>query len=916
MDGTLRRLAIPHDHIQAEVAAFPFATEEAFRNGLIELDPRLDRNRDTEKLWRAAERSLIHSFPSMSLDDLTNLRDWLWFDGSPEGYRRPVSLHRYARRVTEIWSGRNLDGAERSPRSDVSRRRRDRWFAFALPREVLEAPESSALSPMLERLLAEERFAETHLHLGVGIEFGLLWAAAARSVAVEGLREDGFKAPGAAFDEGARMAAWLLRAMCARYLLAAYLARARRCEGFRSWLARKVLTRLGARFELLLDVLRELRVGRESPDFRFHDVRALYNDLIGASTKRRYDTRQEVIDDDPVASVFSGRQNFPDLRLHSEARAYLDRLDGAGLDEEDEDFERLYWQVVRIQAIFYRHVVQRPMTPGLMWFIRTYSRSGPARSMLSWRLLLEEARRASGEGRGLCSLEVRTAPAEDVGQNLELVKAIANLAWSVSCSMTENDWPQNPELVQAIAALTGYRPGSTPPHNTEYRARGVAEGQSCEFGLVLHFAKRRGGGCVEGRPNAFWQKTEAMPEIDVGYRRCRYASYYRDQRKRAMAVGDLLWRYPWSLQIVRGLDCCTDEQGVPTWVLAPLFSYLRAVDEKVRGELKRDDVHIPPLGVTAHVGEDFVYLTSGLRRIGEALTHFQFKEGDRIGHGMALGIDAEIWARESGPVLMAREDRLFDLVWERSLLLTDVTGEPTNRLSRIEHLIREQFSRVFPEHGADIDIVQRFVDFLHDGEELERAGFPNRPGGQSAGLGGRVDWKARQVLMAYLTDAAVFQRCRELVVVDPVPEIQAMQALQFQLRGQLGRLGIPVEVNPSSNLLIGNLGRMEDHPMFRLSPLRNMKREATSEEACPELPPVSVCVGSDDPLVFACDLPRELMLLHDTLISNAVAQEDAIRWIQDAMRVGRLCRFTRPLGAPLDCSHNNLGADCELAPVP
>lgn len=892
MDFPLRRLAIPHDHMLAEVAALPLASEEAFRNGLVVLHPHLSDEARTNALWREAERILTRSFPSVSLDDLTNLRDWVWFAGSDEGPRQPVPLKKYARRVADLWTG-IADEAAGSPRLLGARaRRRDRWFAFALPRGLLGGPEPPPMPARLEQALEEEGFAEVHLHAGAAMEFSLLWAAAARSVAVVPPRRDGFRAPGAAFDEGAGIAGWLVRVMVVRYVLAGYLTRAGGSEKILRW-ATKEFRWLGTRhLSSLIAVLDEVNVGQMHANVAYEEAINLYRMLVAPCGTRQYHDRKQVLQGDPIAVFFQGSADFPDGRFHEAARSHLDSLERRSQQSDGDDaFLRLYWQFVRIQTIFYRHVVQRPMTPGLMWFIRTYHHPDPVKKMVSWMLQVREARRSSGEGRGLSSLEVRTSPKETVALNLAHVKAIADLA------------------------------SEAPLHwGDEKRERRGTKGRPFELGLVLHFVKDRGKDWRIGTPSAFWEGSSAMPEIRWRFTpipRFRYARYYREQRRKAMAVGELILRHPWALHFLRGIDFCTDEQGVPTWVLAPLFRYLRAASERARTYLGQEGIEVRQLGLTAHVGEDFIYLTSGLRRIGEAIDHLGFSEGDRIGHGMALGLDPETWANESGPVLVPREDRLFDLAWERNCLLEDDSVGPTNRLSRIEHQIREQFLWVFQRHPVDLDVINRFVAFLHDGEQLQKVEFPHDLHRYPAWGGSRLDREAYEILFLYLTDPDVFRRGRELFQVDPIPEIEAIQSLQSSLCSRLGHLGIAVEVNPSSNLLIGNLGRLEDHPIFRLNPIERASEDAAAgRDGHPYAPPrVSVCVGSDDPLTFACDLPREFALLHDAMVSTDVSSESAIRWIQAVMQVGRQSRFTR--SPVVDVERTTVvGLGRGLAPVP
>ena len=50
----------------------------------------------------------------------------------------------------------------------------------------------------------------------------------------------------------------------------------------------------------------------------------------------------------------------PETSFTSRALDYL-----TGVAREESDFARLFWQLIRIRCLLYRHVVQRPLTPGL-----------------------------------------------------------------------------------------------------------------------------------------------------------------------------------------------------------------------------------------------------------------------------------------------------------------------------------------------------------------------------------------------------------------------------------------------------------------------------------------------------------------------------------------------------------------------
>ena len=81
-----------------------------------------------------------------------------------------------------------------------------------------------------------------------------------------------------------------------------------------------------------------------------------------------------------------------------------------------------------------------------------------------------------------------------------------------------------------------------------------------------------------------------MPGNPTGF---RFARFYLDQRRHAQALVNLFEKYPQALHTFRGIDLCTDEAGVPVWVMAPLVQWVQKAGQEAeihllrRGEAKR-----------------------------------------------------------------------------------------------------------------------------------------------------------------------------------------------------------------------------------------------------------------------------------------------------------------------------------------
>ena len=441
-----------------------------------------------------------------------------------------------------------------------------------------------------------------------------------------------FHNPGSQLREGRDLAEWLIRAAIARYVLAAYLIHGRNDEDFDAYFQR-LFDRFTARgrpgdHALLRGALVDVLEGRlATHDTSFREWQGLYARMTDVNSQTAKPERLAQVQwADPVSDFFAPRglhQQTPEMGFVSAGIAHLDAV------SNDPTFAGLFWQTMRVRTLFYRHVVQRPMTPGLEWFIRFYGRIKPSRRPLE-RVMFDSAERVCGVSRGLRSLEVRTSPDPDQAILLGLVKEF---------------------MVKARQAR---------------RRAKKKRMRRCEYGLVLHFTKERGGGMLEGVPQAFGAKSFAEPiqcaSRSSGY---RFGAFYVSKRREALSFAWVLRSFPLSLQVLRGLDLCTDELGVPNWVFIPLIRHVRQAGMLASRLLRQElNMNVPPLRTTVHVGEDFVHLLSGLRRVDEAIRFVELSEGDRIGHALALGVDPREWSAQGGLLPIPAEDRMFDLVWE------------------------------------------------------------------------------------------------------------------------------------------------------------------------------------------------------------------------------------------------------------
>lgn len=874
---------VPESYLRAEIATFPLASEVAFRHALIEIDPLLPepgagKKNPTRELWRACE-SEYAPHTGWSLDRLVSARDLCWFGKHP--LRTSVAMRHYLANlacthlkaragVTEIETETEL--------SAVDAHDRYRWLTFSIPEDLLmvgldvdPVPRRVDFDPpLLVRRLLDLGVAEIHQHIGASMSFPLLWVSTLAALAGAEVREDALESPGAPFDNGRLLIRWLLAAAVARCVLAEQIIR--RNSNLLNFLSVSDFLKspvwTDPRKQTLRAALRALSSGDSTFLPSFEALRELYADIHPAA---------RWLNERPLRSVEEAFQRCDPialrLNLYGEnagerwfMRKSLDHLK-SNAGRSDLFFTRVFWQTVRVRCLFYRTVVQRPLTGGLQWFIRFYERPGKLRSPLN-PIMPEVSYHVDGEGHRIKALEFRTTAANTAIENGQYLLEIIE------------SWQR---------VLTKCGPSFEP-----------------ELGLVLHFAKSRDANksWFKGVPPAFWEGTHAEPEKSPDVERGRFVTYFAEQARKAGALAELVKAVPACLWLLRGLDVANDEMSIPTWVFVPLFRHI--LDESAKVAIRQDAG--PPLRVTAHVGEDFRHLQEGMRRIYEQVHYLLGNAGGRLGHAVALGVEPKAWAESVGTVIMPAEERLWDLVWEwRMYSKYRVSPEfavaaPPGRMDNLLVQLRDLSEQVFgrDEHHEIYTVDQlaeahhmlhcflvpplayktvldlTFKTFVENARAIKRVDLHHDV---------RFADKVATILEKYLDCEFVFRRGQILVDV-PIrgQDVEAMLALQNALRRGIGQRGIVVEVNPSSNLLIGDLLDLRNHPILRLCP-------PEPESGGP--PPIAIALGSDDPLTFGTQLLREYSLLHQAALSAGYPERVVHDWLESIRRTGMDARFTK-----------------------
>lgn len=391
------------------------------------------------------------------------------------------------------------------------------------------------------------------------------------------------------------------------------------------------------------------------------------------------------------------------------------------------------------------------------------------------------------------------------------------------------------------------------------------ERRHMRLALVAHFIKQP------------WdsQSTDAGPY--------RFYSLRKDVEKRAHALISTLDNWPRLRAWLRGIDAAANELHTPPEVFASCYRICRSA-----GLTRR----------SYHVGEDFPHLLSGLRHILDALEILELGDGDRIGHGTAMGILPSLWMeRMPDELVVTKGDWMLDLLsaW-RLLLRSGATAEAY----RVECETTAIASQIF---GKDIsctalDRAMRFrglhMGYLQLAQDqnwsLSLIPFNDIQYAEAERVARALhDYKQDvDLLWLWQSDKDLWKRSETLITVSAsFFDSQTYLRLQQVLMREIQQRRVLVETLPSSNVRISQYENFSEHHSLRWMRVPGYVQEGD--------PPIMATLGSDDPGIFAGDLSSEFYQLYATLREAGFADNDALAYLSPINERGRQYRFHDPI---------------------
>lgn len=349
------------------------------------------------------------------------------------------------------------------------------------------------------------------------------------------------------------------------------------------------------------------------------------------------------------------------------------------------------------------------------------------------------------------------------------------------------------------------------------------------------------------------------------------------------------------------------------------------------------------IGMTYHVGEDFRHLLSGLRAICEVTQFLNPNPGDRLGHGTALALDPTDWLSHNGfQAILPKLEWLDTLVWVHHFLGPgdDVVGR-LNIEDRIQRYSWDVYSGALradydpmgietidgdsKEEKGNRDEAQQFRKGLLDWDwsplalwdswrlrqidpysidfsELLRGNLEMKPPRGfcdeerrwravqekvirqvEVGVGSR---NAYLLLALYWISPEVRREGEKTVVVDMKAQeedwLELCRRVEDRMKALIHQKELVVEVNPSSNRIIGPMERYGQHHVYHLTLDENRKLNRE----------VRVSVNTDNPAVCHTTLAHEYYLLGEILMRE-MPEAEVVEWLEWLRQNGEEYNFAR-----------------------
>lgn len=584
----------------------------------------------------------------------------------------------------------------------------------------------------------------------------------------------------------------------------------------------------------------------------------------------------------------------------------------------DTAFARIFLQYIRIKNQFIQKTQQSNLIPGLRHFQKFFNQMKQEELAVGGReTMILDAFRAQSKIDGLKKLEIRIAPDVNLERlyGLDDKKSIEEIKLKLCgqlfavFGLYRKYILENVMGVQNTQQYLAYEKGEI-FNGSSYAEQmeevlkqydeEIRKAQIPTLGIVYHFIKTDSADNISGY--YCWR------DIGLNDRVCSNHRFFLRERMALLgiAIENLRTELPYLNEYIVGIDAASDENAMEPWMFSMAYMKMRsrmtALPISVRriGN-NRNYFNVQNIGFTYHVGEDYRHIVSGLRHIDEVIEYFYYKAGDRLGHALALGVNIREWIRETEVTVMPVQEYMENLLWIWGKSINGEADLPV-QLERLEEKIMICAEKIYQNlSGITVRLLYQAYEKKFSSRHRElllklkkeedsltgtACGSPAAQKGsprtyckiineQCMGYGGL--WTLERLVSTVY--CPVFEERGKQAEMIPVKEneLALYEELQEYLKRKIAQKGIYIETNPTSNLSVGNMKELSEHPIFRLSPVRQTSDQEMS---------VLVTINSDDPAVFNTNVENELAYVYYALQHAGYAKENILQWIDKIRQNG------------------------------
>jgi len=378
-----------------------------------------------------------------------------------------------------------------------------------------------------------------------------------------------------------------------------------------------------------------------------------------------------------------------------------------------------------------------------------------------------------------------------------------------------------------------------------------------EFKLIAHFIKAK----------------EKEKDSYIRHKQLRKSIW-----KKACILAYMKGRDSKYIQEVIGIDAAASEFDASPEVFAPAFRMLR----------RRGFNHF-----TYHAGEDFFHIISGLRAIYESMEFMEMKHGDRIGHAVASGVDAQVWINNVGSKILIHQGEYLDnLLFAYYLIIEGKIDSLKSKLPYIALEISEFCFKIYGEfYSVELLLgawqLRKYCPMLLLSDKQEFAEpysvYSEYEWGEIKKQvpGGKND--KRFIIIQKYHDLSYRKNYDKIIDIDALAlfDVNGIKDLQLAILKMMHKKEIVIETLPTSNVRIGQ------HHNFDTYHLWNWVKW---EEEGHSIPPI--VVGTDDAGIFATNIYNEYANIYCHLTCQCkMVHHDAMDLIEKLDKNASIYKF-------------------------